>query len=406
MHQSSLALTSPTFTTALPGDATGFDIGWEHAQNGLVPAPELLLEGTAVSQGWRAARAVLGRRNATSTRALRQWLALRSLAWREGADFDTSALGPADLARLETGRCPVRRRPLGGASGAQDAPTVFRLNLAGGYRPGNLVVLSGLAAQAAQGRTVADALRQARTAEAGGMAVRGLLAVEWRRLAVLLSFSSPLALHEAARLPLLVLPTPGITPRCAVQALQLQLTLQFQLPGWSARARALAATLDHDAQRTDFHLFVSALASRVMEAGLSQVSPSAEALCNTALVDAWVHERVQRRWQQLALSLGDAGCAALLRRVQALPARSGGTILRHPKAGSVAHQLSDLEHRPGGKAGMGPTSQATALPARSNAVPAPAWLPVKEEARPALRPLNRPRLAALRPGSALPQHGL
>ncbi len=337
MHQSAFALAPAPLSPQRPEDATGFQIGWDHAQHGLVPGPELLLAGTAVGQGWRAARAVLGRRPPASTVALRQWLALRCTAWQQGADFDIDGLTPAALARLQTLHCPVRRQPLGGAPTGDDAPQAVRLNRSAGYRPGNLVILSRAAAAAAQDCSVSQALRQARAAEANGLAVQGLMDAQWRRLAVLLSFAQPLSLTEAARLPLLVLPPSGVAPRSSVQALQLLLTINFRHAGWSGRTRSLAATLPQDTQRTDFHLFVSALATRVLDAGSDardkgQAERHVEGPAHQSpepalsrLEAAWLHDRVLRRWQQLVLGLGDAACEELLARARALLPQPGRT---------------------------------------------------------------------------------
>ena len=55
--------TSPYATPATDlGDQAGFQIGWDHAHHGLVPPAGLLLDGTPIGQGWRAGRAVFGRR--------------------------------------------------------------------------------------------------------------------------------------------------------------------------------------------------------------------------------------------------------------------------------------------------------------------------------------------------------
>ncbi|MDO9071729.1 MAG: hypothetical protein Q7U73_00555 [Rubrivivax sp.] len=102
-------------------DAAGFEIGWDHAHHGLVPPSELLLEGTPIGQGWRAARAVFGRRTLFVQQPTRQWLALRIRAWREGIAFEGQQLTPSDLAKLRTSHCPVMRTPLGGAPGQADA---------------------------------------------------------------------------------------------------------------------------------------------------------------------------------------------------------------------------------------------------------------------------------------------
>ncbi len=102
-------------------DSTGFEIGWDHARHGLVPPPELLLEGTPIGQSWRAARAVFGRRTLAVQQATRQWLALRILAWRSGIAFEGQQLTPHFLAQLRVTHCPVLRTPLGGAPDQPDA---------------------------------------------------------------------------------------------------------------------------------------------------------------------------------------------------------------------------------------------------------------------------------------------
>lgn len=337
MHPSAPDLTPDPAPASCPAarsqhpmvDAVGFQIGWDLAQHGLAPQPELLQAGTAVDQGWRAARAVLGHRTPRTTHALRQWLVLRATAWREGVDFDTEGLCATALARLQTPQCPVRRQQLGGATGGADAPVALRLNAARGYRKGNVVMLSRAAAQAGQGCSVQRALRQARAAEAGGLPLEGLHGAEWLRLAVLLSFGQALSLHEAARLPLLVLPPPGTAPSSPAQALQLQLTLNFRHAGWSSRARQLAAALPQEAQRTDFHLFNSALASRVLAGG---TDPLPDGFAPPRLEDAWLNERVQQRWQQLVLGLGDAASSALCQLARELLLPTEGRVRRPAQA--------------------------------------------------------------------------
>ena len=55
----------------------------------LVPPAGLMLDGTPVSQGWRAARAVFGRRTVAATRAAAagstwaRWLATVVAMWRK-----------------------------------------------------------------------------------------------------------------------------------------------------------------------------------------------------------------------------------------------------------------------------------------------------------------------------------
>jgi hypothetical protein len=136
MHQSTLDLDT---LPADHADRTGFDIGWDHARHGAGAAGRLMLDGTPVSQGWRAARAVFGRRTVAATRAVRQWLALRLDAWRAGVAFEPEQVTPHFLTQIETPHCPVTRLPLGGSDDQQPVVTT-RLRDDAGYAAGNLVV--------------------------------------------------------------------------------------------------------------------------------------------------------------------------------------------------------------------------------------------------------------------------
>ena len=303
MHQATLELdASRTQTT----DRTGFQIGWDHAHHGLVPPAELLLEGTPLGQGWRAGKAVFGRRTLATQRATRQWLALRTLAWRRGIAFETQQVTAHYLAQIEATHCPVLRTPLGGAPGQASAAVIDRINPQAGYAAGNLVTLSQRAAQAREGVEVLDALRRAHRSQCGAEHVAGLDAAAWWRLAALRSFATPLPFHEALRLPLALLPPNRVRLLNAAQGLQALLTLQFATPGWSARTRAMADWLPEPTLRHDYNLLIGALAPRVLEAPAGGV--------RHALEDAWLHERVQRRWQHFAASLGEAATARLVER--------------------------------------------------------------------------------------------
>lgn len=311
-------MTATLFTRAdlpaLPTDgieATGFHIGWDHAHHGLVPPPELLLDGTPLGQGWRAGRAAFGHRTLPVQRSTRRWLALRTEAWRQGIPFDTQQVTAHYIGQLDVERCPVMRLPLGGAAGAPDAAVIDRLNPQAGHAAGNLATLSQSAVQARQGVDLMETVRRARRAQACGETVAGLDAGAWWRLAALRAYATPLPFHEAARLPLAVLPPNRVRLLNAPQGLQALLTRQFMSPGWSLRTRAIAAMLPAHTLRHDFNLFIGALAPRVLEAGAD-----ARRL-RTALEDAWLGERVQRRWQHFVLSLGEAGTQALLERAAA-----------------------------------------------------------------------------------------
>lgn len=306
-------------------DATGFDIGWDHAHHGLVPPAELLLDITSIGQGWRAGRAVFGRRTLSSSRHTRAWLALRIRAWREGLPFDAQQVNPAYLAQLDTPRCPVRRTPLGGPVGHADAAVIERLNPRAAYAAGNLMVMSCGAAQARAGVDVLEALRLARAAERGGETMAGLDAGAWWRLATLQACTTPLPFHEAAMLPMAILPPNRVRLLNASQGLQAWVTRLFLAPGWSARTRALAQWLPAHTLRTDFNLFIGALAPRVIEAGSEPLT------LRHALEDAWLHERVQRRWQHFILSLGEARTETLLQSAAEAGA-AGVRAVCHPMA--------------------------------------------------------------------------
>jgi hypothetical protein len=309
-------------------DRTGFDIGWDHAHHGLVPPPQLLLPGTPVCQGWMAARAVFGRRTLASSRQVRQCLALRLQAWRRGIPFETLSVTANFLAQIHTAQCPIRRTPLGGAEGEPDAAVVERLNETAHFAAGNLAVMSTAAAQARRGVDASQAVRHARQCELTGGPVQGLSGAQWWRVATMAAFARPLPFAEAARLPLAVLPPNRVRLLNAAQGLQALVTEFFASEGWSARCRRFAQLLPAHTLRLDFNLFVGAMAPRVLEAG------AAGADRRRALEDAWLLERVQRRWQHLVLSLGETATESLLEQATGL-ALTGRRVLNHPPAQAV-----------------------------------------------------------------------
>lgn len=314
------ALLELAHTQPHPDDRCAFDIGWDHARHGLVPPAELLLPDTPVCQGWMAAKAVFGRRTLSSSRHTRQWMALRLRAWREGAVFDDQAVTPNYLGQIEPTHCPVQRTALGGAAGSPDAAVIERINMQAGYAAGNLVVMSAHAASARRDIDVLQAMRLARQCETTGESTNGLHASAWWRMAALLSFAQALTLAEAAALPMAMMPPNRVRLLNAAQGLQALLTQTFLSKGWSTRCLALAQKLPAHTLRQDFNLFVGAMAPRVLEA---DEAPRARRL---ALEDAWLHERVQRRWQHLILSLGDAGTEMLLN--EALDMRWPGLLVQ------------------------------------------------------------------------------
>jgi hypothetical protein len=357
-------------------DRSAFQIGWDHARHGLhlpaiLPATLPAEHGLQpLRQGWHAAQAVFGRRTWPARPAVRLWLALRLAAWQAGEAFDTDELTPQHLAQIATLRCPVRRVPLGGATGTADAPVVVRLNAQAAWAAGHLVMLSTAAAQALAGVDVDEARRRARDCEreherasdTTSSTTHALDAAGWWRVAALRSFATPLPFATAACLPLAVLPPNRVRLLNAAQGLQALVTQAFAAPGWAARCAAIAALLPEHTLRHDFNLFVGAMAPRVLAA------PTQGQGLRDALEDAWLHERVQRRWQHLVLSLGEAGTEALLERVAALP-QPGRHVLQHAPAQAVeAWRLPARPERPtlarlsGRAPRRGPGAAATIAP--------------------------------------------
>ncbi|MFM7507397.1 MAG: hypothetical protein ACKO3M_12760 [Rubrivivax sp.] len=317
--------TAPATSSA---DRTAFQIGWDHARHGLVPPAALLAADHAVGQGWRAAQAVFGRRTVPARPAVRQWLSLRLAAWQAGETFDAEALTPQHLSQIAATRCAVRRVPLNGVASSPDAAVVVRLNPQAAWAAGHLVVLSAAAA-AAMGDVDADeARRRARECERSGEPLSGLDAAGWWRVATLRGCATALPFATAAQLPLAVLPPNRVRLLNAVQGLQALVTQAFAAPGWAARCADIAARLPAHTLRHDFNLFVGAMAPRVLAA------PAAGPGLRDALEDAWLHERVQRRWQHFALSLGEAGAEALLAQVATMP-QPGRHVLQLSHAQAV-----------------------------------------------------------------------
>lgn len=328
------ALLSFDTLPADPLDRVGFDIGWDHARHARVPPAELMLDGTPVSQGWLAGRAVFGRRSAAASRGVRQWLALRLEAWRGGIDFDGLQVTPHHLLQIETTHCPVTRAALGGATGGDDAPVIARLREDAGYAAGNLVVLSRAAARAKAGCNAVQVLERAeRLARGGTGTLDGLDADAWMRLATLMSLAVELPQVQAARIALRALPPNRVRVLNPAQGLQVLLTLRLQAAGWARRARAVADLLPRGELRHDFNLFVGALAARLMS--IADDLQSRE--LRWAQEDAWADGRVQRRWSQFIVQLSTAESELLLQRLAdaGLAGVDGARLLVHEPAAAT-----------------------------------------------------------------------
>jgi hypothetical protein len=305
---------------------TGFELGWDHAHHGLVPPPEQWHEGNALRQGWQAGKTCFGARTLPVSRHVRRWLALRLHAWQRGRAFELGQVTPNYLRQIDTAHCPVTRVPLSHGSGLDSDASVDRVRDDAAYAAGNLVLMSARANRAKGAFDWHDALvlvQQAQASNSGS--AHGLGAAEWTRLAVLMSFVTPLPHASAATLPLRVLPPNRLRLLNPVQGLQALLTRDCGKPAWSPRMRALADHLPDAASRHDFNLFVNALLPRLIEAARGN---DALAL-RQAQEDAWCDALLNRRWQRFALRFDEAGIDALLQRCARL---DGVRTLLHERA--------------------------------------------------------------------------
>ena len=292
---------------------TGFEIGWDYAHHRLTPPVEHLQQGNPLRHGWEAGRAVFGARTLRATPHVRKWLQLRLHAWLRGRAFETVLVTPAFLRRIDVSHCPITREPLTHATGTPSDASVDRVNNRAGYAAGNLAVMSTRANHAKAAYGCDDAVACVRQIEAGRLgAIDGLGAAEWARLAVLMSFTTPLRHEHAATLPLLVLPPARLRLLNAVQSLQTLLTLQFTRDGYAQRIAALAALMPDAEATRELRLFMHTLLARRIAAGRLDHA----AALRHALEDIWADALVLRRWQRLALRLDEAACERIVRLAQ------------------------------------------------------------------------------------------
>jgi hypothetical protein len=310
---------------AHPADPhVGFELGWDHAHHGVLPPPEQLHAGNPLFQGWRAGQDCFGARTLGASRLARQWLQLRLHAWQRGRAFELDQVTPHYLGQLDVPLCPVTRQPLGAADASID-----RVCDQAGYGAGNLAMMSRAANRAKGGCRWDEALVYAEQAKAApdGMHA-GLDCATWARVAVLVSFVTPLPHAQAAKLPLLLQPPNRLRLLNPVQGLQALVTRELGRADGTLRLRALTAVLPGAAQRTDFHRFLSALLPRLISA---RQSGEGFALRH-ALEDAWRDERVNRCWQRFALPLNEALIDKLLRQCAAL---AGTRTLLHERSAAT-----------------------------------------------------------------------
>jgi hypothetical protein len=290
-------------------EATAFEIGWDHAHYRLTPPADALADGHPVRQGWLAGQTVFGTRTLKPTPHVRKWLQLRLNAWRRGHAFEGLQVTPNFLAQIDVPVCPITRVELTHASGAGSDASVDRVCNTAGYAAGNLAVMSARANEAKSDLDWREALTVVRQLEASGLdTLDGLTPLHWSRLAVLMSFVTPLPHAEAACLPLLVLPPNRLRVLNPIQALQAVVTLAFTEAEAVPRLRALMAHLPAGA-RHDFQVFVLTLQARRLALGMRLAGTD----LRHALEDLWRDAAVNRRWQRFALQLDAGACERALR---------------------------------------------------------------------------------------------
>jgi hypothetical protein len=302
--------TADLFADTLPAvqrtDSTAFEIGWDFAHYRLTPPPEALADGHPVRQGWQAGNATFGTRTLKPTPQVRKWLQLRLNAWRRGKTFESTQVTPNFLAQIDVPVCPITRVALTHAG--SDA-SVDRVCNQAGYAAGNLAVISARANEAKADLGCRDALNVVKQLEASGLdTLDGLNPLQWSRLAVLMSFATPMRHDEAACLPLLVLPPNRQRLHGIEQALQAVVTLAFTQTQAVPRLRELNAHLPA-AARHDFQVFVLTLQARRLGVGMQTTGDA----LRHALEDLWTDAAVNRRWQRFALQLSEADCERLIR---------------------------------------------------------------------------------------------
>lgn len=231
---------------------------------------------------------------------------LQGQARRRGREVEPLLVTPRFLARIDSAACPVTREAL-----LPRSAQAVALRGDAAVAAGHLATLGPAAAEAAAGVGWQAAWATAqRLAATPGAIDRGLDAAAWRRLAVLLAFVQPVGAAEAATLPLHVLPPNRLRVLGAVQGLQVAMTLALRGADRAARLSRLAALAGDEDTRLALRLTALTLIARC-PADLDTRTPLE---ARRSLEDLWDDPLLQRRWQRLALRLGDAGAQALLQR--------------------------------------------------------------------------------------------
>lgn len=297
-----------TVLDAAPRGDTGFELGWDYAHHGTVPPTEHLHPLSPVRQGWEAGRETFGRRTLQPNRFVRKWLQLRLNAWQRGRVFEVQQVNPAFLRQIDVAVCPVTREELTHGTGELSDASVDRVFNDAAYAAGNLAVMSTRANRAKAAYGVDDAMAFVRQIEVVKLGqIDGLNAEHWARIAVLMSFATPMPHAKAANLPLLVLPPNRLRVLNPVQSLQVMLSLQLTRAGHARRCAALAALMPSAEARYAFNAFMHTLLARRLAAGRVACAVAER----HAVEDLWRDPLVNRRWQRLALRLCATDCVRI-----------------------------------------------------------------------------------------------
>jgi hypothetical protein len=314
--------TLPDRGPAPAGDTTrddpGYGLGWEHARYGQLPPTAHLHPLSPVRQGWEAGRLAFAGRTRPADAAVRHCLHLRQVSWLAGIGFDELQVTPALLRRIATEACPVTREPFSvdgdgaAAAGGSAVAAVTALPTPvwreAGCAAGNLALVSPRAAKVLVQADARSALAQAEAMRPDDVHT-GLSGREWRRLATLLSFVTPLAHGLVASWAMTVLPTPRLRLLNPAQGLQCLVSLQTPGAGQARRDGLLAALLPHaEARYALADLQSTMLARRKAPARAGEARAQRE-----AIEDLWTDGLVLRRWQRLVSRLSAADCEAIVR---------------------------------------------------------------------------------------------
>ena len=281
---------------------------------------------------------------------------------------------------VATGRdhCPVTRAALTHGSGGAGDAVVVTLRPAASRRAAVRVAMTATAARALEGIDpvaglcrLSGSLGHPDDRAPDDASPPGLDADAWTRLLLLWALATPQPHAQAARLPLRVLPPPGLRAVNPAQALQVLLTLQMGRPGWSTRIARVEARVPGSAARQALRQLVHALWPRVHERG----QPANAQALRWALEDAWQCPRVQRCWVRFAglLTEDEAARVVGFERTRSTGARSRGLLIPRSEAPGAHRRETD------GARTTSPSAPAAAR--RPQAAPSP---------RPASGPQSRP----------------